>query len=328
MKKVRLGIIGAGAIAENAHINNYKTINNVEVVAVSDINYERATEIANKFEISSIYSDELELLDRTDIDAVSICTPNYLHARQAILAMEKGKHVLLEKPMCLNLLEADQIMEKAEETGKILMVGFTHRFFELNQYVKKQLDSGTIGKVLNARVRFAHRGPYESWFAKSDWFFDKDLSGGGALLDMGIHALDLLRYFVGEFASIKGHTARLLHNIDTEDFASALIEFENGAYGQMETGWYSQDGFTGYEIYGTNGTIICDYQSVRILKEVENEMQWIVRPAGHDGWSEEMRFFIEAIQTGNLKHSSVEDGKKSLELALELYSEVTNVANQ
>lgn len=318
-KKIKIGVIGAGAIANNAHINNYQELPHVDVIAISDVNKERAEKTAQKFNIPHVYTDEMELLKRDDIDAVSICTPNHQHASQSIKAMEYGKHVLVEKPISISLKEADKMIKASEEAERLLMVGFTHRFFEHNMFVKQQLEKGVIGKPLNYRIRFAHRGPYESWNAKSDWFFDNQQAGGGALLDMGIHALDLLRYLGGEFKSIQGTLDTLVHDIEAEDFATAFVEFESGAYGQMETGWYSHDGFVGYEIYGSKGTIICDYETVRIYKEHEGDMVWMEYPSLGGGWDNEMEFFINAIKDNHLSHCTGADGKVSLKWALELY---------
>lgn len=319
MSTVKIGVVGAGAIAEMAHIANYTKLDNVELVGITDINRERAEQVAAKYGIRVVYTDEAEMFADKHIDGVSICTPNKLHASQAIAAMKAGKHVLVEKPMCVNLQEADDMIRTVEKTGKVLMVSFTHRFFSHNQYVKKQLEQGVIGKPLSFRIRFAHLGPYTSWSAKSGWFFNKAMSGGGALLDMGIHALDLLRYFGGEIKSIQGRVATLKHDIDAEDYATALVKFESGAFGHMETGWYSHSGFSGYEIYGTEGTVICDYKTVRILREVDGDKQWVERSAAWDSWVPELQCFVDAIVGGSLPHSTAEDGKKALELALQLY---------
>lgn len=319
MHKVKIGILGAGAIAERAHIAHYVKLEHVELSAIADLDQNRAEQVAEKFGIPNVYTNVGELLARRDIDGVSICTPNKFHADHSIAAMKAGKHVLVEKPMCMNLQEAEEMICTSKMTGKALMVSFTHRFFSHNQYVKEQLEEGTIGTPLTFRIRFAHLGPYTSWEAKSGWFFNKELSGGGALLDMGIHALDLLRYFGGEFKEIKGYAATLKHNIEVEDYAAALIAFESGTYGHMETGWYSQPGFTGYEIYGTEGTIICDYQTVRILREVDGVKQWVERPTNGDPWVTELRFFTNAILSGSLSHSTAEDGRKALEWVLKLY---------
>ncbi len=239
-EKIGIGVIGCGAIAVEAHLPNYAADGRARLVAVADVDRARAEEAAARFGVPHIYEDYRELLARGDIEAVSICTPNDVHAEQAIAAAQAGKHILCEKPMAISLEQAEAMIAAASAAGVQLMVGFTHRFYSFNERAAALIAEGAIGKPYTVRVRFAHRGPYESWSARSDWFFDRRRAGGGAVLDMGIHALDLTRFLLGEeIESIWASIATLAHPIEAEDAAVLCLQLTGGALGYIETGWHS-----------------------------------------------------------------------------------------
>lgn len=317
-----VAIIGAGAIAESAHIPGYQRLADVSIAAVMDVNIDRAQRMADKFGIGRATDRIEDIVADSAIDAVSVCSPNRFHAEQAIAALRGGKHVLCEKPMALTVADAEAIANAAQESGKRLMVGFTHRFLRANQWIKKQLDDGVIGQLYSIRARYAHNGPYESWGAVSGWFFDPELAGGGALLDMGIHAIDLMRFFAGEVARVDGRIHTYKHSIPVEDYAFGLLDFENGCTGYLEVGWMSMPGFTGVELYGSKGTIINDYQTVRVYREIDGQPSF-VQPLGigGGGWDLEVEHFVKLARgdEGVEAAVSVRDGIESLRIALELY---------
>lgn len=320
--KVRIGVIGCGAIAEEAHLPGYAACEDAEIVAVCDTDGDRARAVAAKFGVKDVYTSHNELLKDPSIDAVSICTPNYLHATQTIDALKAGKHVLCEKPMAVSREDAQAMLEAAEAHGKLLMIGFTHRFYRANRYMKKVIASGQIGEVTAIRVRMAHHGPYDSWVAKSDWFFRHEMAGGGAVLDMGIHALDILRYLNGEISEIMGMTSRKVQPIRDEDMAVVLTRFEGGALGYIETGWHSRPGgFNGIEVYGTEGTVIHHYGPG--LKQFDAAGKAVEIPAaelaGDGGHQFEMRHFVECVQNNRAPEVDGTDGYKAIDLALRLY---------
>lgn len=319
-KKVRVGVIGCGAIAEHAHLAGYSLIpDQVEIVALADPLQERLDAMAAKYNVSNLYRDYNELLARPDIDAVSICTPNYLHAPLAIAAARAGKHVLGEKPMALTLEEADQMAKAAQEAGVILMIGFTHRYYNFNQKAQQMVKDGSIGKPYVIRVRFAHDGPYNSWSAKTDWFFNPVQAGGGALLDMGIHAIDICSYYLGEIKSVSAEMATLGKPIQVEDTAILTLTFANGAVGYIEVGWSSQAGPLGLEIFGSEGTLVVDYSTpIRLYSKKTGEWS---QPEGLSGggWDAEMAHFIDCVRTGKRPLTTEVEGKQALRVALAAY---------
>ncbi|MDD2431012.1 MAG: Gfo/Idh/MocA family oxidoreductase [Firmicutes bacterium] len=323
--KVKIGVVGAGAIAENAHLAGYALIPDLcEIRAICDVNKERAEEMAKKFNIPEVYTDHKEMLAKADIDAVSVCTPNCTHAPITIDACNAKKHVLCEKPMATTVEECEAMVKAAEANNVQLMVGFTHRFYNYNQKAKELIQSGVIGKPFMARVRFAHEGPYISWPAKSDWFFNKELAGGGALLDMGIHALDILRFLIGEIKDISANLKTLVRNIEVEDNAVCAVNFENGAMGYVEVGWSSKTGVLGIEIYGDDGSMIVDYNTpIRIYVDKKKEIGgpgWVeLKQYTGGGWDAEMKAFVQAIISGTPVPVDGDDGLVGVKIATAAY---------
>lgn len=323
MKKIKIGIIGCGAIAEKVHVAGYNNCPECEIVALADIHESRLKELGKKNNVTALYTDYKEMLDNERLDAVSVCTPNDIHAEQTIECAKRGINILCEKPMATSINEADAMLKAAKDNNVILMVGFTHRFKNFNIKAKELLDSGVIGTPFMIRARFAHDGPYKSWSAKSDWFFDPIRAKGGALLDMGIHAIDMCRYFFGEITQVTGQIGTLVKEIKVEDSALLLLMFESGSQGYIEVGWSSKKGPLGFEIYGTKGTIIVDYTTpIKIWSEDNPSWQTIDAKGG--GWDTEIRHFIDCLLNRTSPATTGQDGKISLEVALAAYQSAYN----
>lgn len=228
MNKTRVGIIGCGAIS-TIHMDAVAACADARLAAVCDIIGEKAAATAQKYGCKA-YTDYRELLEDRDIDTVHICTPHYLHAPMAIAAMRKGKHVLCEKPVATNSDAAWQMIRTAEETGKTLGICFQNRYNATSVKIRELLDSGSLGRILGARafVTWHREGPY---YTESGWRGTWEREGGGVLINQSIHTLDLIQWFMGEIADIKGNVdIRLLSDIiEVEDTADATIRFRNGA---------------------------------------------------------------------------------------------------
>ncbi|MDN5821449.1 MAG: Gfo/Idh/MocA family oxidoreductase [Brachybacterium sp.] len=244
MTNFRVGVIGAGSIAQS-HLTAYSQNPDVELIAVADMNLERAQTVADQFGAARAYADPHELLADPEIDGVSICTWNNSHASWTIAAIEAGKHVLVEKPLARTLAEAEEIQRIAEQSDRVVQVGFVRRHSPNCQVLKSFIDAEELGEIYYAKASCLRRvGNPGGWFA------DKELSGGGPLLDIGIHVLDLCWYLMGSptVVSVSGNTYDKLGsrgNITTmprykaadydpskntvEDLANAVIRFDNGA---------------------------------------------------------------------------------------------------
>ena len=251
MKKLKIGIIGVGNIA-GCHINGYRKCENAELVAFCDINRETLERRGKEFGITKLYTDAAEMLREVpELDAVSVCTWNNAHAPCAILALEAGKHVLVEKPMALTAAQAQSMVDASKKSGARIMIGFVRRFGNDCDVVKDFIANGDLGELYYAKATYLRRNGNPG-----GWFGDKSRSGGGPLIDLGVHVIDLVRYLMGnpKAVSVYGATFRKLGNrpdvkfkggyvsvgagektvCDVEDLASALIRFDNGAVLSVE----------------------------------------------------------------------------------------------
>lgn len=325
-KRLRAGVISAGAIAQACHLPGYANNRNVELVAVADPTVARHKEVLAQYPDVRAYKTHRSMLAKEDLDVVSVCSPNVYHAKQVIAALDARCHVLCEKPMALKLDDADAMIDAAKRARRKLMIGFTHRLLRGNQQCKQILTERALGKPFMMRVRFAHGGPMEGW-AKSGWFYDKRLAGGGALLDMGIHAIDLCLWMMGPVKSVSAITGTLVKKIPVDDNAVLNLEFKNGALGYIEVGWTSQPGFVGTEIYGTKGSLINNYLTGLQLcagkasAGTDDVTKWKTldtKPAT-GGWPIEIGTWIDVVRGKEKLTMTGTTGRAALEVALAAY---------
>ena len=195
MSELRIALIGNGGICRGCHVPNYLEDDRVKIVAFCDIIEERAIELRDKYyPDADVYTDYKELLKDESIDAVDICTPNYLHSIIAVDAFRAGKHVLCEKPDAVDVAEVLKMKNAADEAGKVLMVIRNNRFATASQYAKKFVESGRMGEIYCGRCGWQRRRGIPG---KGGWFTTKAQSGGGPLIDLGVHVIDFSRYFMG-----------------------------------------------------------------------------------------------------------------------------------
>ncbi|RDW20656.1 Gfo/Idh/MocA family protein [Oceanobacillus chungangensis] len=241
---LKVGVIGVGSISDH-HIKPYLANEQVELFALSDINEARLIAKGAFHGVTELYSDYRELLKNEAIDAVSICTWNNAHAEIAIAALEAGKHVLVEKPLSMTVKEAEAVEAAVEKTGKVLQVGFVRRHGDNAKLLKTFIDNDELGEIYYAKTSCIRRlgNP-------GGWFSDSSRSGGGPLIDLGVHMIDICWYFMGKPrpVSVSGNTYNKLgnrsniknlsfykaadydpHLSDVEDLTNAIIRFENGA---------------------------------------------------------------------------------------------------
>ena len=251
-KEVRVGIIGAGTVARRNQIPAFLVCDRAEVVAVFDRHIERAEALCKQFGIPKAYSDLGELLADPEINCVSICTGNVSHENIALAAIEAGKHVLCEKPMAITVEQAERMARAAEEKGVIFMMAFVNRFRQESILINEFREQGRFGEIYHARCGWIRRRG-----TPSGWFTSKAKSGGGAVLDIGVHVIDLTWYLMGrpKPVSVSGVTHRRIGSytsrsvagwsavgvqdgvFDNEEAASALVRFENGASLSVDISW-------------------------------------------------------------------------------------------
>lgn len=323
---IRAGVIGCGAIAQNCHLPGYAKEKYCTIAGVFDTSRARLIEVQSRFPIEKTYNQWERLLEDADLDVVSVCSPNAFHATHAIAALRQGIHVFCEKPLCLTLADAKRIQQAQEKSGAIVMVGFTNRFYSGNLNAKKAIERGDIGQPFMLRIRFAHSGPYSGW-AKSDWFYDPTRAGGGALFDMGIHAIDLAQFYFGRIVSVSALAGALVKDIPVDDNAVMMFEFEGKQYGYVEVGWTSNQGFFGVEIYGTDAAIVVDYLNTARLVRGETKpdgtrketIKTLDRTPTKGGWDIEVAHFIKHVRRHRQPEESLQTGIDALAVALAAY---------
>ncbi len=270
MKKVRIGIIGAGKIAERTHLPQYTASNKAEVVAICDIIKKKATRLAGMFKVPKVYTDYKKMIKEAGIDAVSVCTPNYLHAPMTIYAAKNKKHVLVEKPMSISVKDMKAMIKACRNNKVTLMVEQSHRFDPAHEVLKDYIDRGTIGKILNVRGKLGHAGP-EYWSTDSPWFFQKQKSGGGVSVDVGIHILDLIRFVTGkDIIEVSGQTGILDKKVPVEDNIVATIKFKDKTLGVFEASWTTKPYEVVVFLYGTKGKAMVQQAKDRVIISVSN----------------------------------------------------------
>ncbi|TVY09676.1 Gfo/Idh/MocA family protein [Paenibacillus cremeus] len=251
MSKIKVAVIGCGAIAQRRHIPEYEQNPNVELVAFCDPVIERAEKYAEKHGAKA-YADYKELLAKEKVDAVSVCTPNALHAAVAIAAANAGAHVLVEKPMAGSAEEGRAMIEAASRNGVYLMVGHNQRLMPPHVKAKEILDSGKLGRVLTFRTSFGHPGP-EGWSVdgKGSWFFRKGEAIMGAMGDLGVHKSDFIRYLLNdEVADIAAFVGTIhKEGTDVDDNATCILRMKSGAIGTLVASWTQYKG-------GDNSTVL------------------------------------------------------------------------
>lgn len=322
-KKIRVGIIGTGGIAVNAHMPAWAKHPDSEIIAVCDCNEQAMERAAIEYDVPHRFDDYTAMLQMDELDVVDICTPNYLHAGPTVAALNAGKHVLVEKPIAMNAKEGEEMVEAARKSGKKLMVALCCRYKSDVRALKRFVDAGDMGEIYYARVHALRRRGIPGWGV----FTQKDKQGGGPLIDIGVHALDFTLWLMGhpkpvaasgqcytKFGNRPGlvglfgawdHT-----NYTVEDFAVGLVRFENGATLTIESSFAAniEKDEINTTLLGTEGG--CQLSPLRMYRE-EHQTLLDVTPVFlpnvniHEA---EIFDFIEAIRDDKPAPIPGEDG--------------------
>lgn len=324
MNKIGIGLIGAGNIAQNAHIPSYLKQEDARLTAVFDLNAERARSVAQKYSIPHVCSSLEELCALHDVDAVSVCTWNNAHAVSAIAAANAGKHVLCEKPMAMTVAEGEAMQAAAKKSGIVFMMGFVNRFREDVQYIRHMYDLGKFGDVYFASTLLHRRRG-----TPLGWFTDVSKSGGGPVIDIGVHIIDMTWFMMGKpkpvsvsavtqyrIGDYKTQGVSRWQALDTdnlvfnaEDSAAGMIRFENGANMNFDVSWAINGAETGVlasifgdkagaslsplAVYGEDGGFLTDNKPT--LKQA-------------DTFDCEIRHFLDCVKSGKEPLNTVSDG--------------------
>ncbi len=333
MAKLKFGVIGNGGIS-GEHLRGYSKNPDAEIWALCDINKERCDRRGEEFGVPSerrFQSAEKMLAACPELDAVSVCTWNNAHAECAIAALNAGKHVLCEKPMAMNAEQAQRMKEAADKNGKLLMIGFVRRFGNDCAIMKDFIDNGYFGDIYYAKATYLRRNG-----APGGWFGNKQLSGGGPLIDLGVHIIDLCRYLMGnpKPVSVYGATFSKLGDrpnvkkssgyasmstdiekvFNVEDLATAMIRFDNGAVLQIEASFSlnikKDEGVL--QFFGTKAGARLDPE-LEIYSEMNDYMTNVrlnnSTALSFDGlFANEINHFVDCVKTGAPCRNPAEDG--------------------
>ncbi|NJH86280.1 gfo/Idh/MocA family oxidoreductase [Staphylococcus agnetis] len=342
MKKLNVGVIGAGNISIR-HLNAYASNDSVNILAICDIDLNRAKQQADNYNIPYIFSNYEDLLKIKDLDAVSICVWNSLHKEVALAALSANKHIFLEKPPALNYEETKELSIAHQSKNVILHVGFVLRHSEHIELSKQIIESGKLGEIYYAKASWLRRaGSPKGWFTK------KSLSGGGPLIDLGIHMIDICWYLMGKprIISSQGHTNNTLgprdnvnvsntylsidkksYQYDVEDFANALLTLENGAsiYIDVSHNLHMEvNEKIEVTLYGEKGSLkispnlIIDTELLNkfCTLKIETTSSYIDFDMSH---KKEVDFFVKSCLNNSETNSSIVDALSIMEVISNIY---------
>jgi len=326
--KIRMGICGAGNIV-HTHCNTLARFNNMEIMAVSSRSKEQAHAVASQYHIKDAFNDHRYVTEHPDVDIVLVTCPNYQHFELSMQAIEAGKHVIVEKPLAMNIEQALMMIEAAEKAGVMLLYAenlpFAPKFMKLTEMA----EQGAFGEIYMLRQIERHAGPH------SPWFFQKECAGGGVLMDLGCHSISVL------LETMKGHqvidvgavarTFRHKHG-DVEDFIIMQMVFDNGAIGVVESNWCHLGGMDSItEIFGSEGQGYADLMKGSGL-ETYIEKEWLLRGRDASGWRKpvydalyefgyvgQMQAMSDCLLKGAAPRQSGRDGLRVLEIMTKAY---------
>ncbi|MBA2344668.1 MAG: Gfo/Idh/MocA family oxidoreductase [Rubrobacter sp.] len=329
-------MVGLGWAGEQ-HLKNYLRMPNVEVKAIAGLEVDRLGQLGEQYGVSSLHESWEDLVARDDLDIVSVATPNHLHAPVAIAAFESGKHVLCEKPLARTGAEAEGIVRAAREAGRVLQIAFTQRERGDVQALRRHVEEGNLGKIYHAKATWMRRDGIPGM---GSWFTDKNMAGGGPLIDLGVHMIDMALFLMDEpeveavscatYSELgpRGRGSRANDDDSTktivgdayevEDLATAFIRLSGGATLNLEAGWAayreSSDDF-GVTLYGTDGGAelkVRNYgtsDTVRIYTDVAGVPAVVAPEIGpREGHRGVVQRFIETIRSGEWADHHGEEG--------------------
>lgn len=327
---VHFGIIGCGGISR-FHVHAIQAVEGAQLYGVYDYDPERARAVAAQCGAQAFASLE-QLLSEPTIDAVCICTPSSLHFSQAKQALERKKHVLVEKPLTFSLVECDELMRLAQSNGLCAGVVSQLRFDSDIEKVKNALQQNLLGTVTRCDVSMKYFRS-EEYYRLSPWRGTLAGDGGGALMNQGIHGVDLVRYLMGEPHSIYALSDTLVRRIEVEDTLTAVIHWKNGAHGILQASVADYPGFERrIEINGEYGSILLNENKI-VRWEVQTQGDHVCQPpspnqtAGHNdplrinaqGHIRQLEDFVQSIRHNCAPAVTLQDGKNALQLILAAY---------
>lgn len=330
-KKYNFGLIGAGRMGSR-WADVLKMSKNLNVLAIADKNLPDAKKLSLQFKNCKAFSEPRQLLQIKDIDAVIVAVPHKFLAPLSIEALKSGKHILSEKPAGVSSIELDKAVKIAKKNNLRYMIGFNHRFHSSYLLAKKLVQIKKIGEILFIRAKYGFGGRlgYEK-----EWRHNKNLSGGGELLDQGVHMIDLCRMFLGDFPKVSGFAENLYWKSSVDDNAFLVLKNRKSQIAFIHVSWTNWDPVHNFEIYGTRGYIHIEglgnapygYGKEQLTLGLRNknyfdapkEKTFFCGAARNQSLTKELQEFISAIREKRTPRPSGEDGCQALKIVERIY---------
>ncbi|RDW22185.1 gfo/Idh/MocA family oxidoreductase [Oceanobacillus arenosus] len=313
---MKIGMMSFAHMHAYSYADSLMKLGNIELVGVFDDDLERGKKVAEKY-LTKHFSDQENFL-RTEMDAVIICSENTRHKEMVLNAAEAKKHILCEKPIATTIEDAEEMIEACKVNGVILQIAFPVRFSSPIAQLKNLIDNGELGDIVAFRTTNRGQNP-------GGWFIDKNLSGGGAVLDHTVHMVDIMRWYLGkEITHVDAMVASYFHDIDIDDAGILTLEFENGVIATHDASWsrfaeYPTWGDVTIEVIGTKQTIKVDAykEHIRMFTSGAKSLSNVFY--GNDMDFGLIQDFVECVQKGKEPSITGFDGLKALEVALAAY---------
>ncbi|ANE45319.1 dehydrogenase [Paenibacillus swuensis] len=321
MDKLKVGMISFAHLHAHSYLDALVQMPDVVIVGIADENRSRVEDVLNRYQLP--YYENYHDLLATDVDAVVICSENAYHAQMTIDAARAGKNVLCEKPLGISVQEMERMIEVCKENDVQLMTAFPCRYLAAVVQAKKAIDDGEIGNIV------AIKGTNRGSFPQPEWFADKTLSGGGAVMDHTVHVMDLMNWFLGSrVVEVHAYAESLFYGKKIDDSGMVHVKFDNGVFAVLDPSWsrtasYPTWGDVTMEIVGTKGVLSIDSfaQKNVVYSEETGKGEWSYWGDNMDLYM--LKAFVQAILDGNPVPISGEDGLRSVEVALGAYESAT-----
>ncbi|MDP6040758.1 MAG: Gfo/Idh/MocA family oxidoreductase [Candidatus Latescibacteria bacterium] len=329
---LKLGVVGLRNIGKG-HVRRCLDLPHANVIAVADAREDRLAEACEEFGDVEGYADAANLIARDDLDGVVLAVPNHVHAPLSIVAMEAGKHVLVEKPISVTSSEAREMIAARDQNERVLMVGMNRRFSPKVYAIRKLLDSGEFGQVYYAKTRWNRRRLTDVLWERGDWFLSKKLSGGGPLIDLGVHMMDLVWHLMGapdpasaaavQFTGKGSREGKKLgRSYRMEDFIGGLIRFEDGRALHIESAFFSseREEVTDLTLYGEYGGITMSGREWSVFRTEGEEVEDIDLPPDPEAPRSSVEHFVNVLTGKEDLSSTPEQGLQVMQMVEALYA--------
>jgi predicted dehydrogenase len=315
---VNVAVTGCGG-AGGVHLSRWANLSGARIAAVCDSNVERARRVASEFGAEA-YTDWHGLLEGGGFDVVDVCVPTRERAAICRAALQSGAHVLCEPPLGITAAEVRSAVDAADSGGRLLMPVFVHRFHPLALFARELIENDDLGRIVMFRSRLSGR----VIDLEENWITDREQSGGGVLMDMVVHSIDLFCHLVGEAASAVGRTARVNPALAVEDSAAIVLQSESGGLGVVESSWSTPGGANVLELYGTAGACVVDFDSARVRYLTADMSVWQTREIeGPDRYERIIGHFADSVRGNQAPEITSRDALRASEIIEQVYAGIS-----